>query len=115
MSSRMPLMLAGLRRRPSERNFLRFFASSTSTRSTSKHTVVLDNQTLYIDESLAKALGWNPQHGSDVGVPLSLSGWGPSYFTITPKGSDSDRLSRSVVESGHNPNVKQVLDSLKDR
>ncbi|TDL27176.1 hypothetical protein BD410DRAFT_783364 [Rickenella mellea] len=96
-------------------NFARLFASGTPRFSPSKHTVVLDNQTLYIDRDIAKALGWDPQRGSNAGIALSLSGWDPTYFTITPKGSDSDRLARSVVESGHNPNVKQVLDYLKDR
>ncbi|KAH7919892.1 hypothetical protein BV22DRAFT_1022189 [Leucogyrophana mollusca] len=89
--------------------------TSAALRSPSEHRVVLDHQTLYVDRALAEALGWKPEKGSDAGVQLSLSGWGPTYFAIAPAGSESDRLARAVVESGHNPKVKAVLDYLKER
>ncbi|KAI5122740.1 hypothetical protein M0805_009825 [Coniferiporia weirii] len=120
----MPLLnIAGLPtaalRRQYLRNVTRTHAQSMMTsatlRSPSEHRVVLDNQTLYIDQTLAEALGWKPEQGSDAGVQLSLSGWGPTYFAIAPTGSDSDRLARAVVQSSHNPKVKQVLDYLKER
>ncbi|KAH0579136.1 hypothetical protein H2248_003289 [Termitomyces sp. 'cryptogamus'] len=94
---------------------IRTFATSSNLYSPSTHKVVLDNRTLYIDRTLAEALGWKPEKGHDAGIQLSLSGWGPTYFTITPVGTDSDRLARAVVESSNNPNVKQVLEYLKDR
>ncbi|KAH7921133.1 hypothetical protein BV22DRAFT_1019965 [Leucogyrophana mollusca] len=84
-------------------------------RSPSEHKVILDHQTLYIDRTLAEALGWKPEKGSDAGVQLSLSGWSPTYFAIAPTGSDSDRLARAVVESSHNPKVHEVLEYLKER
>ncbi|OBZ65855.1 hypothetical protein A0H81_14099 [Grifola frondosa] len=77
-------------------------------------TVVLDNETLYIDQQLAEALGWKPNQKLD-GLPLTLSGWAPSYFAIARTGSDSDLLARGTVESSRNPNVHEVLDYLKDR
>ena len=67
----------------------RCVATSTSLQSPSEHRVILDNQTLYVDRSLAEALGWKAEQGSDAGIELSLSGWGPTYFTITPTGSES--------------------------
>jgi len=67
----------------------RSIATSTTWRSPSEHRVILDNQTLYVDQSLAQALGWKPEQGSEAGVELSLSGWGPNYFTISPAGSES--------------------------
>ena len=59
-----------------------------------KFTVTLDNEILYIDKELAQALGWKPNQDLD-GVPLSLHGWEPGYFTITPKGSDSGNQASS--------------------
>ncbi|KAL4252687.1 hypothetical protein ABKN59_004041 [Abortiporus biennis] len=76
--------------------------------------VVLDNETLYIDKTLAEALGWKPEQDVN-GVPLILSGWEPQYFNITRSGSDSDLLARSTVESSRNPRVKQVLEYLRDQ
>ncbi|KAI0317895.1 hypothetical protein OF83DRAFT_1057801 [Amylostereum chailletii] len=76
--------------------------------------VLLDNDTLYIDQSLAEALGWTPGTSAK-GVPLTLSGWAPNYFAIAQSGSDSDLLARGTVESSTNPRVHQVLDYLKDR
>jgi len=70
----------------------RLMATSTTLQSPSEHRVTLDNQTLYIDQSLAEALGWKPEQGSDAGIKLSLSGWGPTYFTIAPTGSESGEL-----------------------
>ncbi|KAJ3544116.1 hypothetical protein NM688_g5776 [Phlebia brevispora] len=75
--------------------------------------VVLDNETLYVDEALAKALGWTPEKTN--GVPLTLSGWAPHYFAIAPTGSDSDFLARATVESSRNPKVQQLLEYLKER
>ncbi|KAI0357839.1 hypothetical protein OH77DRAFT_1421960 [Trametes cingulata] len=82
--------------------------------------VVLDNETLYIDQELAEALGWTPQSTqSDSGTPgtvaLTLSGCAPHYFAIARTGSDSDRLARATVESSRNPRVQEMLDYLKDR
>lgn len=74
----------------------RTFTTSTSA---TEHKVTLDNKTLYIDQSLAEALGWSPQSGSDAGIQLSMStmtGWGPSYFTITAAGSDSGEFYLSI-------------------
>lgn len=71
------------------RTHVRFMVTSTTLQSPSKHSVILDNQTLYVDQSLAEALGWKPDQGSDAGIELSLSGWGPTYFTIAPTGSES--------------------------
>lgn len=66
---------------------MRFLGSA---KGASEHKVILDNQTLYVDQSLAEALGWKPN--SDAGpIQLSLNGWAPTYFTITPTGSDSGR------------------------
>jgi len=109
------------------RTHARFMATSTTLQS--EHRVILDNQTLYVDQSLAEALGWKPEEGSDAGIESSLSGWGPTYFTIAPTGSENGEsqcidisivlillcLARAVVESSHNPNVKRVLDYLKER
>lgn len=52
-----------------------------------EHRVVLDNQTLYISQELAEGLGWKPNQSLD-GVKLSLHGWEPTFFTITPTGTD---------------------------
>ncbi|KAF7365549.1 hypothetical protein MVEN_00428200 [Mycena venus] len=76
--------------------------------------VVLDNNTLYVEQPIAEALGWQPADGAKA-VQLTLSGWAPNYFAIAPSGSDSDRLARATVESSNNPKMREVLDYLKDR
>ena len=40
----------------------------------SQHKVTLSGETLYIEQDLAEALGWTPQHTTD-GASLRLSGW----------------------------------------
>jgi len=74
----------------------RLFAATPRTRrqqSTScQHKVTLSGETLYIEQDLAEALGWTPEHTTD-GVSLRLSGWGPNYFVITQKGTDAGRCS----------------------
>ncbi|RDX49905.1 hypothetical protein OH76DRAFT_1381557 [Lentinus brumalis] len=75
--------------------------------------VVLDNDTLYIDQGLAEALGWDRVKQDS--VPLTLHGWGPTYFAIARTGSDSELLARRTVESGSDSNVQQVLEYLRDR
>jgi hypothetical protein len=60
--------------------------------------VVLDNNTLYVDQTIAEALGWKPDTESKDGVPLTLTGWSPHYFTIARTGTDSG-ISSSVVLS----------------
>ncbi|KLO05533.1 hypothetical protein SCHPADRAFT_803535, partial [Schizopora paradoxa] len=79
-----------------------------------KFEVILDNQTLYIPKDLATALGWKIETGID-GAPLSLHGCEPTFFTITPKGSDSEKLARNTVQSSNDPKVVRILDYLKDR
>jgi len=79
-----------------------------------EHKVVLDNQTLYISREVAECLGWKPDQGAK-GTPLTLHGWEPSYFTITPSGSESEILSKLTIESSRDTNVKIALDHLKDR
>ncbi|KAL5504824.1 hypothetical protein ACEPAH_7487 [Sanghuangporus vaninii] len=81
--------------------------------STREFKVVLDNETLYIDKSLAEALGWTPEAGFG-GVNLRLYGWDPKYFVITPSGSDAERLAQGTVESAQNPRVQIVLNYLKE-
>lgn len=56
-----------------------------------KFEVVLDNGTLYIDKDLAIVLGWNTDSQVE-GVPLSLHGWDPTFFTITRTGTDNGML-----------------------
>jgi hypothetical protein len=62
--------------------------SSSAPSFSSSHTVTLDNETLYLDEKLARALGWTPEAGVD-GVKLSLHGWKSHYFVVTKAGTDS--------------------------
>ncbi|KAJ7091234.1 hypothetical protein C8R44DRAFT_416209 [Mycena epipterygia] len=88
----------------------RIHLSTTAT----KHEVFLDNQTMYITREMAEALGWKPNQGLE-GVQLTLHGWEPSFFTISPTGSDSELLSKGTVESSRNDNVNTVLAYLKDR
>ncbi|KAI0714040.1 hypothetical protein C8T65DRAFT_645309 [Cerioporus squamosus] len=75
--------------------------------------VVLDNETLYIDQHLAEALGWDRERQES--IPLTLHGWGPNYFAIARTGSDSETLAKRTAESGSDPNVQKVLEYLKDR
>jgi len=78
--------------------------------------VVLDNETLYIEQTLAEALGWKPgEESKDGPVSLTLSGWSPHYFAIAKTGTNSDLLARRTVESSRNPRVQEVLAYLKDR
>ncbi|KAI0364527.1 hypothetical protein BV20DRAFT_956031 [Pilatotrama ljubarskyi] len=105
--------VAGLRRCQS-------ILSSTGATAKEFKVVLEDNDTLYIDQELAEALGWTPQVAhSDSGTPgtvsLTLSGWAPHYFAIARTGSDSDRLARATVESSCNPRVQAMLEYLKDR
>lgn len=51
--------------------------------------VLLDNETLYVEQELAEALGWKPDVKSEQGVSLTLSGWAPNYFAIARTGTDS--------------------------
>lgn len=51
--------------------------------------MVLENDTLYVNQELAEALGWNTKTGPAEGVPLTLNGWGPHYFVIAQTGSES--------------------------
>lgn len=51
--------------------------------------VILDNDTLYIEQPLAEALGWKPDVDPAKGVPLTLSGWAPNYFVVARAGSDN--------------------------
>ncbi|TFY79461.1 hypothetical protein EWM64_g4547 [Hericium alpestre] len=88
--------------------------SILSTSSSAKEfKVVLDGDTLYVDQALAEALGWNP--GQMNGVSLTLSGREPHYFAVARSGTDSDLLARATVESSVNPRVQMMLDYLKDR
>jgi hypothetical protein len=50
--------------------------------------VLSDEQTLYIPKELAVRLGWTTELGQK-GLGLSLHGWEPTFFAITPCGSDS--------------------------
>ncbi|KAF8966505.1 hypothetical protein BDZ97DRAFT_1657605 [Flammula alnicola] len=83
---------------------------STSAR---EFKVILDNDTLYIEQPLAEALGWKPDVSSQ-GIPLTLSGWQPHYFAITRTGTDADLLARETVESSRDPRVQEILQYLKD-
>lgn len=51
--------------------------------------VVLDNDTLYVEQALAEALGWKAGAVGTESVPLTLSGWSPHYFAIAKTGSDA--------------------------
>lgn len=96
------------------------------------HNCALDNETLYVPESVAKALRWKP--GQDLkGLQLTLHGWEPGYFAISRTGSESgeiilgfdfvqqlmtgsiERLAKSTIESSRNPLMLEALKNLKDR
>ncbi|OCH84001.1 hypothetical protein OBBRIDRAFT_742357 [Obba rivulosa] len=91
----------------------RYQSTLSSSPSAKEFKVVLDGDTLYVNQALAEALGWSPAQTK--GVSLTLSGWAPQYFAITRSGSDSDLLARATVESSRNPRVQEMLDYLKDR
>jgi len=76
--------------------------------------IMVDNKILYITREIAESLGWKPDQGAN-GIPLTLYGREPSFFTITPTGSDSDRLSKLTVKISYEEPVKTALDHLKDR
>lgn len=69
----------------------RYNTTSSKSSGPREFKVVLDNETLYVDQQLAEALGWKPGQGID-GVPLTLSGWPPHYFAIARTGTDSGML-----------------------
>ncbi len=66
---------------------LRFQSVLSSSCTAKQFKVVLDNDTVYVDQELAEALGWAPTQTQ--GVSLTLSGWAPNYFAIARTGSDS--------------------------
>ncbi|KAI0688891.1 hypothetical protein C8Q76DRAFT_260106 [Earliella scabrosa] len=73
-------------------------STSNSSNAVKEYKVVLDNETLYIDQELAEALGWDATKRDS--VPLTLSGWAPRYFAIARTGSDTCwrvRLQKAVV------------------
>lgn len=98
-----------------------------------QHKVTLSGETLCIEQDLAEALGWTPEHTTD-GLSLPLSSWGPNYFAMTQKGTDAGRVActwpwvtarvlwretlpdlvaRSTIESSRHPIVQGVLEHLK--
>lgn len=86
-------MLHSIPRKLATRHFVASRFSSTSSPSLSsarEFKVVLDNQTLYFEKPLAEALGWTHQSGVE-GVKLTLHGWDPKFFAITPSGADSGK------------------------
>lgn len=62
--------------------------SSGSSNKTRQFKVLLDGQTLYVGQELAEAMGWSEKMGAE-GVKLSLHGLSPTFFAVTPSGSDS--------------------------
>ena len=96
--------------------------------------VVLDesSRTVYVEQPLAEALGWSTETPAENGVPLTLRGWEPNYFVITRSGSEAgqdtplyeysttnvahaDELARSTIDSSRDPQMREVLDYLKER
>lgn len=61
--------------------------------------MLLDGQTLYINEDVARALGWTPETGS-AGVQLTLRGWSPTFFAVTKTGSEEGALQLALDVSG---------------
>lgn len=100
-----------LRRRTPSLSSILFRRTNVS--SVRQFKVTLDNETVYVEQPLAEALGWDPAQPSQ-SVTLSLSGWAPHFFAITRSGSDADLLARGTVESANNPHVQTVLQHLKD-
>ena len=68
---------------------IRWHSSTPSVSSRREFKVVLDGETLYVEQPLAEALGWNPDTPAEKGVSLTLSGWAPNYFAIARTGADS--------------------------
>lgn len=62
--------------------------SSRSSNKTRQFKVLLDDHTLYVGQELAEAMGWSEKMGAE-GVKLSLHGLSPTFFAITPSGSDN--------------------------
>ena len=97
--------------------------------------VVLDesSRTVYVEQPLAEALGWSTETPAENSVPLTLRGWEPNYFVITRSGSEAgqdtpslyeysttnvphaDELARSTIDSSRDPQMREVLDYLKER
>ncbi|KAI9058158.1 hypothetical protein FKP32DRAFT_1761665 [Trametes sanguinea] len=98
-------------RGPSKLKLARHASSSAGVR---EFKVVLDNETLYVPQELAEALGWDATK-QDGSVPLTLRGWSPRYFPITRKGSDSDVLVQNTLENSRDPKLQEALEYLKDR
>ena len=74
----------------------------STSRTPREFKVVLDNDTLYVDQELAEALGWSPSQPQTQGVSLTLSGWAPNYFAIARTGSDSgEDATRIPVHVAH--------------
>ncbi|KAF9556903.1 hypothetical protein CPC08DRAFT_693799 [Agrocybe pediades] len=112
-------MLATLFRRAPRKNFRLVKTSHYAPQRCQVHTgtaihfkATLDGGTLYVEEEVARALGWTEETSPD-GVSLRLSGWGPHYFAITRKGTDSDLLACATIESSRNPLVQATLEHLK--
>ncbi|KAF4622349.1 hypothetical protein D9613_009482 [Agrocybe pediades] len=112
-------MLATLLKRAPGRNFCLIKTSfcapqrrQARTSAAIQFKATLDGGTLYVEEDVARALGWTEETSPD-GVSLRLSGWGPHYFAITQKGTDADLLARSTVESSRDPLVQATLEYLK--
>lgn len=78
----------------------RKFSSRTQAHSAREFKVLLDNQTLYVGQELAEAMGWSDKIGVD-GVKLSLHGLSPTFFSITPTGSDSGECRGSTDKVMH--------------
>lgn len=74
--------------RPINRTIIQPYFSRLISSSAREYKVILDNNTLYVDQSLAEALGWKPGLPPS-GVNLTLSGWEPHYFAIAQTGTDS--------------------------
>lgn len=69
--------------------------------STREFKVILDNETLYVPQPVAEALGWNPVSDAQTGsVPLILHGWNPQYFSITQAGTESGESRPASTTSG---------------
>ena len=87
-----------LLRRPALRPFMSLrHRSSSTTPSRREFKVVLDNDTLYVEQPLAEALGWTPDMSTENGVPLTLRGWAPHYFAIARAGSDAGEWWSRVI------------------
>lgn len=73
---------------PSRRSVHYLGRSYTTKPHAQEFKVVLENETLYIDQSLAEALGWKPAEGEKP-VSLTLHGSSPKFFAIAETGTDS--------------------------